>query len=108
MMVDLPVFPGFTPELLATLETPGVTSAGRPCKSGCTRRCWHWPKHCEPKDCAASRALWLLYEVSFRSARFVNRGAHQRGPIDDYHVALDRPPRGCGILVAASGASARW
>ncbi|MFN8476804.1 MAG: GTPase [Kouleothrix sp.] len=103
MMADLPVFPGFTPELLATLETPGVNERWAAVQ-----------ERLHPAMLALAEALraeglrrfpraWPLYEVSFRSARFVNRGAHQRGPIDDYHVALDRPPRGCGILVAASG-----
>jgi hypothetical protein len=46
---------------------------------------------------------WPLYETSFKSQRFVNRGQGERAPIDDYHVAFDRPPRGAGILVSVSG-----
>jgi hypothetical protein len=45
---------------------------------------------------------WPLYEVSYRSLRYVNRPG-ERAPIDDYHLALDRPPRGCGIYIAVSG-----
>jgi MoxR-like ATPase len=46
---------------------------------------------------------WPLYEVSFRSLRYVNRPGG-RAPIEDYHVAFDRPPRGAGIAVVVSGA----
>lgn len=47
---------------------------------------------------------WALYEVSFKSQRYINRGHGVRVPIDEYHVAFDRPPRGAGILISASGA----
>jgi hypothetical protein len=45
-----------------------------------------------------------LYEVSFKSQRYINRGQGLRAPVDEYHVAFDRPPRGSGILVSVSGA----
>jgi hypothetical protein len=48
--------------------------------------------------------LWPMYEVSFKSQRSVNRGRGGRGPIEDYWVAFDRPPRGAGVLVAVSSA----
>lgn len=47
---------------------------------------------------------WSLYEVSFKSQRYINRGRGERAPIDEYHVAFDRPPRGSGILVSVSSA----
>lgn len=47
---------------------------------------------------------WPLYEVSYKSQRYINRGRGERAPIDEYHVAFDRPPRGSGILVSVSGA----
>ncbi len=46
--------------------------------------------------------FWLRYERSYKSQRWVNRG-QQRAPIDEYHVAFDRPPRGAGILISISG-----
>ncbi len=46
---------------------------------------------------------WPLYEVSYKSQRYINRGHGERAPIDEYHVAFDRPPRGAGILVSVSG-----
>ncbi|NJN66504.1 MAG: GTPase [Chloroflexaceae bacterium] len=44
------------------------------------------------------------YETSFKSQRYINRGHRERSPIEEYHVAFDRPPRGSGILVSVSGA----
>ncbi len=56
---------------------------------------------------AARRRLprrWPLYETSYKSRRYINRGRGQRLPIDDYYVAFDRPPRGAGVLITVSGA----
>lgn len=47
---------------------------------------------------------WLLYEISYKPQRYINRGRGERAPIDEYHVAFDRPPRGAGILISVSGA----
>lgn len=46
--------------------------------------------------------IWTLYEVSYKSQRYLNRGRGERLPIEEYHVAFDRPPRGSGVLVAVS------
>lgn len=46
---------------------------------------------------------WLLYETSYKAQRYINRG-NLRAPIDEYHLAIDRPPRGSGIMVSISGA----
>ncbi len=46
---------------------------------------------------------WPLYEVSWKAARYRNRGRGQREPIEEYHFALDRAPRGAGIYVGVSG-----
>ncbi len=57
-------------------------------------------------DQQASRDLprtWLLYETSYKTQRYINRG-NSRAPIDEYHMAIDRPPRGSGIMVSISGA----
>lgn len=47
---------------------------------------------------------WPLYETSYKSRRYINRGRGVRLPIDDYFVAFDRPPRGAGVLITVSGA----
>lgn len=98
-----PHFPGFTPELLASLRVAGVNE-----RWAAVQQLLH------PALLALAEALqaeglrrfpraWPLYEFSFRSLRYVNKpGA--RAPIDDYHMALDRPPRGSGIYIVVSGA----
>jgi hypothetical protein len=45
---------------------------------------------------------WSLYEVSWKTARYLNRGRGRREPIAEYHFALDRPPRGSGIYVGVA------
>ncbi|MCG8351172.1 MAG: AAA family ATPase, partial [Chloroflexales bacterium] len=83
--------------------------------SGITERWAAVQEHVHPRlawlaeqvHAAAARQFprqWSLYEVSYKSQRYVNRGRGVRAPIDDYHVAFDRPPRGAGILVSVSGA----
>lgn len=67
----------------------------------------HLLRLAEQVQAAASQRYprqWPLYEVSFKSQRYINRGHGERAPIDEYHVAFDRPPRGAGILVSVSSA----
>ncbi|HEX8158819.1 MAG TPA: AAA family ATPase, partial [Solirubrobacteraceae bacterium] len=96
-------FPGFTPDALEALLVPGVAE-----------RWTAVQERLHPLLAALAEALrdqgmrrfpreWPLYEISFRSQRYVNRGVGERAPIDEYHFALDRPPRGAGIYVAVSG-----
>lgn len=47
--------------------------------------------------------VWPLYEITWKTARYLNRGRGRREPITEYHFALDRPPRGSGIYVGVSG-----
>jgi MoxR-like ATPase len=54
-----------------------------------------------------SPQLWPLYEMTYKDARFVNQPGGRRAPIDEYHLLIDRPPRGAGIYVAISGAEQR-
>ena len=44
-----------------------------------------------------------MYEISWKAARYRHRGGGRREPIEDYHFALDRVPRGTGIYVGVSG-----
>jgi MoxR-like ATPase len=96
--------PLFPQEALAALGVPGITERWAAVQ-----------EHLHPRlvvlaeqiHAAAARQFprqWPLYEVSYKSQRYVNRGRGVRAPIDDYHVAFDRPPRGAGILVSVSGA----
>jgi MoxR-like ATPase len=97
-------FPGFTPDVLESLLVPGIAERWAAVQT-----------HLHPVLAALAEALrsagerrfpreWPLYEISFRSQRYINRGTGERAPIDEYHFALDRPPRGAGIYVAVSGA----
>lgn len=97
-------FPGFTPDALEALLTPGAAERWAAVQ-----------ERLHPPMAALAEALreagarrfpreWGLYEISFRSLRYINRGAGERAPIDEYHFALDRPPRGAGVYVAVSGA----
>ena len=107
MSTPAPQFPGFTTDVLAALHVPGIAE--------------RWvavQERLHPALLALTEALqaegvrrfpheWPLYELSFKSQRYVNRGAGERAPIDEYHVALDRPPRGCGIYIVVSGEERR-
>src|SRR5690242_8071521 len=96
-------FGGFTPEVLGALEVPGVAERWAAVQ-----------ERLHPALVVLSEALrdegmrqfpraWPLYEFSFRSLRYINRGGGECAPIEDYNIALDRPPRGCGVMIAVSG-----
>jgi MoxR-like ATPase len=98
-----PKFTGFTLDILSTLHVHGVAERWAAVQD-----------RLHPALVALAEALhaegarrfpreWPLYEVSFRSLRYLNRPSG-RAPIDDYHMGLDRPPRGTGIYVVVSGA----
>lgn len=97
-------FSGFTPATLASLEVPGIAE-----RWAAVQATLH------PVLAALADALrtagarrfpreWPLYEISYKSLRYVNRAPGERSPIDEYHFALDRPPRGAGVFVAVSAA----
>lgn len=95
----------FTPAVLATLTRPATIQ----------ERWAAVQEHLHPQlallteqvQSSAARRFpnqWPLYETSYKSQRSINRGRGQRVPIDEYHVAFDRPPRGSGIIISVSGA----
>ncbi|HEX9373377.1 MAG TPA: hypothetical protein VF897_20355, partial [Roseiflexaceae bacterium] len=99
-----PQFEGFTAGALEALVVPGIAE-----RWAAVQEQLHPPLVALAEALRAEGArrfprAWSLYEVSFRSLRYVNRGLNERAPIDDYHFALDRPPRGCGIYIGVSGA----
>ena len=96
-------FTGFTPEALQSLATPGISERWTAVQEGL-----HPALHAlaEQLDAAGRVRLgreWPLYEISWKTARYLNRGRGRREPIVEYHFALDRPPRGSGIYVGVSG-----
>ena len=52
---------------------------------------------------AAQPRVWPMYEISWKTARSLNRGRGGREPVNEYHFAVDRPPRGVGVYVGVSG-----
>lgn len=97
----------FTAENLATLHTPGIAE-----RWTAVQEQLHplLVALAEQIAGAASRRLpntWPIYEMSYKTARYVNRGAGRRDPIDEYHLVLDRPPRGAGLYVGVSGSEQR-
>src|SRR5258706_3519588 len=96
-------FSGFTSDVLGALLVPGIAERWAAVQA-----------QLHPQLVALAEALrdagvrrfpreWPLYEFSFRSLRYVNH-AGGRAPIDDYHMGVDRPPRGKGVYIVVSGA----
>lgn len=97
----------FTPETLGALDVPGIDARWRAIQA---RLHPLLAAIAEQVAESAARRLpreWPLYEISYRTLRFTNRGAAEREPVDEYHVAFDRPPRGSGVTIAVSGAERR-
>jgi hypothetical protein len=95
--------PLFSPEALSSLLTPGIGERWaavqeqlHPILAELAGRVGEEAGRRFPRQ-------WPLYEVSYKAQRYVNRGKGGRAPIDDYHVAFDRMPRGAGLLVSVSG-----
>ncbi|HMQ31563.1 MAG TPA: GTPase [Chloroflexaceae bacterium] len=96
--------PLFPPEALDALRVSGVAERWQ-----AVQERLHPPlaQLAEAIAAAAARRyprLWPLYQLSFKSQRYLHRGRGGRDPIEDYWVALDRPPRGAGVLLAVSAA----
>lgn len=94
----------FPPESLAALTVPGIAERWAAVQALLHPRLAALAEQVQAAAGARFPRQWPLYEVSYKSQRYVNRGRGERAPIDEYHVAFDRPPRGAGILVSVSGA----
>ncbi len=98
-----PDFQGFTPDLLESLRVAGVNERWAAVQDRLHPALLALAEALQAEGMRRFPRAWPLYEFSFRSLRYVNKpGA--RAPIDDYHVALDRPPRGSGVYIVVSGA----
>jgi MoxR-like ATPase len=97
-------FSGFTPDALRALAVPGVNERWAAVQERLHPQLVGLTEALRAAGLRAFPRAWPLYEFSFRSLRYINRGSHNRAPIEDYILALDRPPRGCGIMIAISGA----
>jgi len=96
--------PLFSSEVLASLLVPGVSERWLAVQDRLHPALVELAEQVRAAATAALPRIWPIYEVSFKSQRYVNRGHGQRDPIHDYWVAFDRAPRGAGVLVAVSSA----
>lgn len=101
---DMNISPLFPLSALTALHTPGVSE-----RWAAVQEHLHPPlaQLAERVQAVAAHRLphlWPLYEVSFKSQRYIHRGHRERLPIEEYHVAFDRPPRGSGIMISVNGA----
>jgi hypothetical protein len=93
----------FPPDALAALHTPGVAERWQAVQERLHAPLAELAATVIQAAHAALPRQWPLYELSFKSQRYINRGRGQRDPIDDYWAAFDRPPRGSGVLLSISG-----
>lgn len=100
-METLPLLP---PSALTSLNVPGIAARWAAVQEQLHPRLAMLAEQIYQAAQQRFPRQWPLYEVSYKLQRYVNRGRGERAPIDDYHVAFDRPPRGAGILISVSGA----
>ncbi|MEI7644724.1 MAG: GTPase [Chloroflexales bacterium] len=93
----------FTPDCLSSLLTPGVSERWAAVQERLHPALVDLAEQVRAAATASLPRIWPIYEVSFKSQRYLNRGQGLRDPINDYWVAFDRAPRGAGVLVAVSG-----
>ncbi len=93
----------FSPDARAALQTPGVAERWQAVQEQLHPPLAALAATVIQAAAAAFPRQWPLYELSFKSQRYLNRGRGVRDPIDDYWAAFDRPPRGSGVLISVSG-----
>jgi MoxR-like ATPase len=100
-------YEGLTPAALASLRVAGIAA-----RWDAVQRLIH-PQLAALAEQIHTRAseqlprTWPLYELSYKNARYVNSARGARLPIEEYHLAIDRPPRGAGVYVVVSGEEQR-
>lgn len=94
----------FTPEALAAFTVPGATERWNAVQERVQPVLAAFAARFSAEALQRFPRIWSLYEISYRTQRYVNRGRGMRDPIDDYYLAIDRPPRGAGVYLAVSGA----
>lgn len=93
----------FTPEALAALTVPGATERWNAVQERLQPVLAGFAARFSAEASRRFSRIWSLYEISYRTQRYVNRGRGVRDPIDDYYLVIDRPPRGAGVYLAVSG-----
>lgn len=97
-------FTGFTPDVLAALAVPGPAERWAAVQALLHPQLAALAELLRAEGERRFPRIWPIYEITFKNLRYVNRGGGARAPIDEYHFAVDRPPRGSGIYVAVSAA----
>ena len=97
------MFEGFTNDALQSLTVTGISERWAAVQERLHPVLHTLAEQLEAAGQAHFGREWPLYEVSWKTARYLNRGRGRREPIVEYHFALDRPPRGSGIYVGVSG-----
>ena len=98
-----PPFQGFSLEAVESLCVPGVGARWTAVQQRLHPVLQRLAQEIDAAGQARLGRAWSLYEISWKAARYLNRGRGGREPIVEYHFALDRPPRGSGIYVGVSG-----
>ncbi|HEU5089078.1 MAG TPA: GTPase [Roseiflexaceae bacterium] len=96
-------FSGFDSIALAALQTPGISERWAAVQERLHPLLAAIAEHIREAAQRAYPREWALFEISYKNQRYVNRGTSERAPIEEYHLAIDRPPRGAGIYVVVSG-----
>jgi hypothetical protein len=96
-------FQGFTSEALQSLSVGGISERWAAVQEQLHPLLHQVAEQLRVAGAERFAREWPLYEISWKTARFLNRGRGRREPIVEYHFALDRPPRGSGIYVGVSG-----
>ncbi|HWQ13240.1 MAG TPA: GTPase [Roseiflexaceae bacterium] len=97
-------FPGLTPDILSALEVPGINERWAAVQTRLHPALAALAELLRERAARRLPRAWPLYEITYRTLRYTNRGDGARAPLDEYHMAVDRPPRGAGVYVAVSAA----
>jgi hypothetical protein len=97
-------FPGFGPEILGAFDVQGVNERWAAIQERLHPALAALAEELQKRAARRLPRQWPLYEITYRTLRFTNRGDGSRAPLDEYHMAIDRPPRGVGVYVAVSAA----
>ncbi len=100
-------FIGFTPEALSTLHVAGISERWVAIQQLLHPQLAALSEELDQAIHSHMPRIWSLYERNYKDARSINRGPSGRAPIDEYHIAIDRPPRGSGIYLIVSGIDQR-
>src|SRR5579859_7397756 len=95
--------PPLTPDALSALHVTGVNERWNAVQERLQPFLAALALELEREGARRFAREWPLYEISYKHQRYINRGPGERAPIDEYHMAIDRPPRGAGVYLVIDG-----